>query len=354
MQKLKFKWDININKLLNGYFGSLSNIINNFREKFRVNFKVNFNKRTNSNLNSYLKRVFLFSFLVFSFLFTGKVFGYDGGFNQGLSDAPTLDLSYEFDISEENLNRISFPHHDITINTISDAQIKISGGSVYVLPKDTKSITLFVTPQEINMTYLVTLNPKPSLKAQDLKVSLSKNQKLTLLRLKKRQSDNFLGGSFENFGGLNYNLDEFEDGNENEYGYEVSDVNGLGLGLGGKTQKTSNYYEENLALLVKEYWHNLDLNNEVLIKGGEEEDSEILGELNLNFCGSSLVETPISLTTFKDLGFILYDIFNPLPIATKVTCQSDLNLGWSVLNTNEVLPLEHTKLLVIIDSKEIK
>lgn len=352
MQKLKFKWDININKLLSGYFGSLSNIINVFREKFRVNFKLNFNKRTNSNLNSYLKMIFLFSFLVFSFLFTGKVFGYDGGFIRGFGDDTTLDLSYEFDISEENLNRISFPHHDITINTISDAQIKISGGSVYVLPKDPKSITLFVTPQEINITYLVTLNPKPSLKAQDLKVILSKNQKLTLLRLKKHQSDRFLGGSLFGLNGSNYEDDEFED--ENEYGYEALDGNGRGFNFAGKTLKTSNSYEENLALLVKEYWHNLDLNNEALIKGGIEEDSDILVELNLNFCGSSLVETPISLTTFKDLGFILYDIFNPLPIATKVTCQSDINLGWSVLNTNEVLPLEHTKLLVIIDSKEIK
>jgi hypothetical protein len=249
------------------------------------------------------------------------------------------DYSYEFNISKDNLNRIKFNHKLLKLNTISDAQIKVDNGSIYILPQNDKSITLFVTPEdEENLTYLVILNAT-DIKAQDINIPIPKsfiekekleNNRRRFERL--RSSDNTSG----------------ENGNNKFSNDSVHD-----------SYSNNNYvFERKIINLVKEYWHNLQTNKSDLLAGGElilsHELDEVFGDdiYSKNFCGSALSEDILSVTTIDEYAFVLLDVINPLNISTHVICESEIST-WSVLNTTLVEPFGMKKLLVVLPKKDL-
>ncbi len=236
------------------------------------------------------------------------------------------DHAYEFSISKNNLNRISFKHKQLKINTISDAQIKVDRGSIYLLPGNDDSITLFVTPQDApQLTYLVTLISE-DIKAQDIKIPLpssylaKEEEKAQLKKLK-----------------LHTKTTSSPESNT------ISD---------------STTYQGAIAKIIREFWYNLDKNNEELIVNGYEVyGDELKAMFNIDFakekfCGSTLTEEVLSVTLTNDYALVLLSIANPLNIDTQIICEVT-PLAWSVLNSTKVDKFGSKYVLVVLKKEEL-
>ena len=65
-----------------------------------------------------------------------------------MADDASGDRILEYQISRHDLNCIHFPFKDISVSTVSDAEVTVTGGNIYVLPADDEPITVFVNSSE--------------------------------------------------------------------------------------------------------------------------------------------------------------------------------------------------------------
>jgi hypothetical protein len=208
------------------------------------------------------------------------------------------DLEFEYEISRKNLNRINFSVNNLNINTISSAQLKVDKKAIYVLPDSDEPITIFVSEPEGKLNYLVTLIPT-DIKSQDIFVPLPS-------------------------------------------GYQDKSLNNT---QHNEANKTANNYEEDISLIVKEFWFNLLNNDDDLLRNGIEiTDFE---SSSVKICGSSLNEELVSIVQTDKYRLYLLAITNPLNISTNITCSNEY-IAYSVLNTNE-LEANGSKYVLVID-----
>lgn len=88
-----------------------------------------------------------------------------------MADDSSGDRILEYQISRHDLNCIHFPFKDISVSTVSDAEVTVTGGNIYVLPADDKPITVFVNSSE-NEGESVLLRLIPgSIRARNIRVN---------------------------------------------------------------------------------------------------------------------------------------------------------------------------------------
>ncbi len=70
------------------------------------------------------------------------------------------EFRFSFKIARNDLNRILFPFSGITVSTVAEGEIKTEGGALYVLPESEEPLTLFVSPEDNpGISFLLELTP---------------------------------------------------------------------------------------------------------------------------------------------------------------------------------------------------